>query len=174
VVLQRERADALAGRREDCVEHCGCGDADRRVDRVCAKPRSLPHHEDRAAVGFRKSCSPGQLSTWKRSISALAPHDDDPQRGNPSASGQKACGHFRRARAPCSSARSTIRQFPSPRRHLKPGTKDLDPAVEQDWPHDLRTRTSSALCRSAQKRAEVAHMNGRVGPPVTSVTAAER
>jgi len=27
VVLQRERADALGGRREDCVEHRGCGDA---------------------------------------------------------------------------------------------------------------------------------------------------
>jgi hypothetical protein len=37
--------------------------------------RSLGHSlitRTERPVGFRKSCSPGQLSTWKRSISALA------------------------------------------------------------------------------------------------------
>src|SRR5262249_3215612 len=45
VVLQRERSDTLAGRREDCVEHCGCGGADRRV--ADAPPEAPGWHDDR-------------------------------------------------------------------------------------------------------------------------------
>src|SRR5262245_20356575 len=45
VVHQWERSDALAGRREDCVEHCGCGDADRRL--ADATPEASRWHDDR-------------------------------------------------------------------------------------------------------------------------------
>jgi hypothetical protein len=49
VVLQWERADALAGRREDCVEHRGCGDADRRL--ADATPETAGWHDDRFDLG---------------------------------------------------------------------------------------------------------------------------
>src|SRR5215475_7892045 len=45
VVHQWERSDALAGRRKDCVEHCGCGDADRRL--ADATPEAARWHDDR-------------------------------------------------------------------------------------------------------------------------------
>src|SRR5262245_53299650 len=44
VMLQRERSDALASRREDCIEHRRCGDADCRL--ANATPKASGWHDD--------------------------------------------------------------------------------------------------------------------------------
>src|SRR5436190_6253497 len=44
VILQRQRADALAGRRKQCIAECWCDHRHRRL--AAARPESAARHED--------------------------------------------------------------------------------------------------------------------------------
>jgi hypothetical protein len=69
VVLQRERADALAGRREDCVEHCGCGDADRRVELLAPSAAGGAPAHLRSLNSLAFSCTSSSVLLKKPAIS---------------------------------------------------------------------------------------------------------